>query len=276
MVMTQGMILNNVRSEKYNSVKCYGVVITSRCDIANQKIDTIHFLIAVLFEDWFKNICIKSEIEKLINEKENNLKKKFDSVGLDFDAMKKIDAIDLENQKEKYSPKIISIIKEFDIYKKLEYSRDNINILTNDDMKSLNIKITNRLIDKVRHLFNCDDNNYCYINSSGNMWNNMVVDLREIRSIPFEMFKIICEYGLDYNSINLSVGSKEIVEKNKVNEIFYFNTKDDFIIADYPIKSPWLEHLLQKFSNAYGRIGVDNPSKDDIEDLRKEMRDRYE
>ena len=49
--------------------------------------------------------------------------------------------------------------------------------------------------------------------------------------------------------------------KKEINKIFFFEDKDDFVIADSIIKSPWIEYVLQQFAYSFIRIGVDNANE---------------
>lgn len=37
--VTQGSIISNIRSQKYLKVSCFGIVISARCDIAQNKVE---------------------------------------------------------------------------------------------------------------------------------------------------------------------------------------------------------------------------------------------
>lgn len=47
--LTQGTIITGVRSDKYSNIRCNGVVISARCDLANCKISKIYYLIPRLY-----------------------------------------------------------------------------------------------------------------------------------------------------------------------------------------------------------------------------------
>ena len=56
----QGNIYYGFRSEKYTEVCCYAVIISARCDIANNKISKLYYLTAVDAKEWF---CTKEGFE---------------------------------------------------------------------------------------------------------------------------------------------------------------------------------------------------------------------
>ena len=49
--ITQGTIISGLRSSKYK-IETYGIIISARCDIANDKINKIYYLL-ILFSELF-------------------------------------------------------------------------------------------------------------------------------------------------------------------------------------------------------------------------------
>ncbi len=52
--LDQGTILSGLRSDKYPGISCYGIVITASCDISNDKVSKLYFLIGVDAKRWFR------------------------------------------------------------------------------------------------------------------------------------------------------------------------------------------------------------------------------
>lgn len=48
----QGTIVNSCVAENYNNSAVFGIIITPRCDIDNNKISTVHYLPVVKLDDW--------------------------------------------------------------------------------------------------------------------------------------------------------------------------------------------------------------------------------
>ena len=48
---------------------------------------------------------------------------------------------------------------------------------------------------------------------------------------------------------------------------FDVNQYSDFVDFEGTIQSPWCEHLMQRFSHAFIRIGLSDPTKRDFEDV---------
>ena len=56
-------------------------------------------------------------------------------------------------------------------------------------------------------------------------------------------------------------------ERLRLEKTFWLKDSSDFVQIEGTIKSPWCEHLMQRFSNVFIRIGLDNPSEDDYNTL---------
>ena len=73
--LDQGTMLSNVRSSKYSGIRCFGVVITASCDIANtnensSKVSKLYYLVAVEVKKW---LSVETGYNLVYKEKKNNL-----------------------------------------------------------------------------------------------------------------------------------------------------------------------------------------------------------
>ena len=71
--LTQGTIITGVRSDKYSNIRCNGVVISARCDLANCKISKIYYLIAVPSDDW---LLSDEGFNIVLSQRQNDLEDK--------------------------------------------------------------------------------------------------------------------------------------------------------------------------------------------------------
>ena len=58
-----------------------------------------------------------------------------------------------------------------------------------------------------------------------------------------------------------------LAEYFRLRRSFWLESESDFVGVEGTIQSPWREHLMQRFSNVFIRIGLDNPSESDFKDL---------
>lgn len=74
--LTQGTVVYGMRSDKYPEIASYAIIISARCDIANDKIDKLYYLSAVNVRDWF---CTGHGFKTAYGETIKNMKKTFKS-----------------------------------------------------------------------------------------------------------------------------------------------------------------------------------------------------
>ena len=72
--LTQGSVVYGMRSEKYPEVASYAIIISARCDIANDKIEKLYYLSAVNVRDWF---CTEYGFKTAYGDTIKNKKAKF-------------------------------------------------------------------------------------------------------------------------------------------------------------------------------------------------------
>ena len=68
--LDQGTVLFGLRSDKYPGIPCYGIVITASCDISNDKVAKLCFLIGVDARRWF---CTEYAYHQVYDTKIENL-----------------------------------------------------------------------------------------------------------------------------------------------------------------------------------------------------------
>ncbi|EOV2672791.1 hypothetical protein QY873_06275 [Klebsiella pneumoniae subsp. pneumoniae] len=236
---TQGTIFNCAYSASYPNNETLGLIITARCDIANtDKVKFYNFIPAIPFEIWkekdllpiikkqtYKNLT--SQYLSLLNDagfSKNNLETYgYDRI-YDLIVEKKIlkskQLTRLESLKEK-----IDSIEQNDSYAKLiSFFRDDISKILNDIIENKN-----------PDFFFIDD-------IVG--YNSVVVNLREIYELSILTAKKIpngieIDDGDTYPGLNLNVPNK-------------------FCSIVGQMKSPFIELLMQRFTNNFVRVGVDN------------------
>ena len=59
----------------------------------------------------------------------------------------------------------------------------------------------------------------------------------------------------------------DIHENKRLSTKYWLNDDSDYVDIEGVIQSPWCEHLMQRFSNAFVRIGIDNPTQQDYSDV---------
>lgn len=71
--LDQGAIINGIRCDKYPDKKCDGIIITASCDIANEKVSKLYYIVGVEVDEWFTSahgfyLAYNKSIEKKIDD----------------------------------------------------------------------------------------------------------------------------------------------------------------------------------------------------------------
>lgn len=273
--LDQGSIIYGIRSDKYPNNKCFGIIITSSCDIANNKTSKLHYIVGIDIDEWiltdngFFLSYIKSQstkISKLLTPFELDV-----NTLLEFDADEAKRVINEYIQDNNTKTKTETALDQYYVYKNSDLDERK-QIIKNDPNPVINVL---RGINKGEYL------HYHYLPEAGYSIENemnkvldrgIIVDLQEIGIISIEDARLIVAEGIDYK--NLPTYEKKTREKYK--KMFWLNGKDDFIILKSNIACPWREHLMQRFSHSFIRIGVDGATDSDINKIKLRLEGKNE
>ena len=265
--LTQGTIITGVRSDKYSNIRCNGVVISARCDLANCKISKIYYLIAVPSDDW---LLSDEEFNIVLSQRQNDLEDKLQTKlggsGLDWSTLKSFSVEefstvihDQEVGLKKDTDKVLEVFRTFKNYtsKYLELG-DKKAILQNESksVASSLLKIANG---QMMHYIYVPENAYI---KDGSIDRGLIIDLQELEYISIRDAERLVNCEIDIQSKDLSE-----VDKQRYNNCFFLMDWPGYAMAEYDIASPWTEYIMQRFSNAFIRIGVDGPQKEDVQSM---------
>ena len=265
-ILTQGTIIQYIRSNHHPNIKCGGIVINARCDFAQNKIKYVSMLSCMSLQDWIIHIAYFDICESLRQNKYSSLKgfceqyKLNQSILMELGIEKAKKIIENCGAKPGDVKKLLPRLKELMIYEnnlKNPPPEENRREFVKENLKSLK--------DLLTKLHNGNLTKYCFIpkkayNKGTEIINDgIVVDLLDLVQISFDDCQMICEGKCDCRSLDPS-------EQQRLNA-FLLLDGDGFVYTDREnlIISPWIEHLLQHFSQAYTRIGVENANKEDID-----------
>lgn len=265
--LTQGTIITGVRSDKYSNIRCNGVVISARCDLANCKISKIYYLIAVPSDDWLlSDEGFNIVLSQRQNDLEDKLQTKLGGSGLDWSTLKSFSVEDfstvIHDQEvglKKDTDKMLEVFRTFKNYtsKYLELG-DKKAILQNESksVASSLLKIANG---QMMHYIYVPENAYI---KDGSIDRGLIIDLQELEYISIRDAERLVNCEIDIQSKDLSE-----VDKQRYNNCFFLMDWPGYAMAEYDIASPWTEYIMQRFSNAFIRIGVDGPQKEDVQSM---------
>jgi hypothetical protein len=249
----QGTIINSCVAENYCGYSTYGIIVTPRCDLDNNKVSTVHYLPVVRLDDWIKIDFWLIFANRAPNEVNNKLGAILDKYKLSRSLIKSF-ATNILREKLK---EIINKKDDFEKFDKYLSDLETLNKPFNEiskpeikqiveDYNKVSKDIFKDLKDNKRKEFylleNWDSNAEYY-----------VVLLREIRKITFQLANKI-SHGIYEHQITASEWESNDISKN-YNE-------ENFIYSIATLRSPHIEHLIQQFFWNFGRIGVENHPSD--------------
>lgn len=294
----QGTIIYGVRSNKYPSTPCYGVIITARCDIAQGKVPKYYYLVAVDASTWlYSSHGFEQAYQNHISSKLLDIIKKAQEVDLDGLTLSRLSSEDagkvISDSLAQHSQGKAAEKKHIALQKALqEYHLFCGNKMNDQDRKRAIAAKEKPAIECMKNIDGGKMHHYYYLPQlayleNGRMDSGLIVDLLEISSLPIEdarrltdpfaksiiydnMPKIpdieqIEQMLKDKNERVLKVVMNQIAEHIRLSEAYWLRDESCFVDIEGVIRSPWREHLMQRFSNAFVRIGIDNPTESDYE-----------
>ena len=267
---TQGTIISDIRSEIYPNVRCKGIAISARCDFAQRKISRFYYLSALELEDWIGLVLVNTVLVEKEKEIIDALMTSFKDADMDRETLmgfdnNRISIIVNEVLKDKKclkkaqeNVKRLGEIRELLENKSLE--NDKLSYVVNNAYK----KFEKMLMD----LNNSNISRFCFVpcaaynckSNNEKIMCGLVVDLQDVHNISMDVCDEILNNKYDYQVI------KSKAKRTEINEKFYFESEDDFVMADQVVLSPWIEHVVHMFANNFTRIGVDNLSAENVKE----------
>ncbi|EKG46087.1 hypothetical protein VCHC50A1_3440 [Vibrio cholerae HC-50A1] len=237
--LTQGTMFNCAYSELYKKSEILGLIITARCDIANDdKVKFYNFIPVVPFDVW-REVELVSILKKRLLKSLN-----FEIENLIIKAGFSIGNLNTYGYEEVYK----NIIKNNKLKPK-ELSR-----LDNANMKHDCLNNVNSSYSSLIHFFKND------IEKS-------VIDIIENKNADYFFIDDVSGYGsviarlreihvLDINTANKIPSGIELDRSDYACLNSSLENKFCSIVGQ--LRSPYLELLIQRFTNNFVRVGVDN------------------
>lgn len=272
----QGTIFYGLRSKKYPEVPSYAVIISARCDIANNKISKLYYLSAIDAHSWF---CTSHGFQCAFSQHISSCRTKLENYVSKYNLNAKL----LESfDKESAITVLSSNIPSKDLPKVLSGYEDLYNLVRTDaDLDSRKALI--RCFDAKKR---ANISNFLSDISSGRKYHyhflpkkaytesedkssGLIVDLQEIGILSLEEAEAIYSPGIDYQTLEseTKILGKTYLSGEDIRKKYWLETDDDFVSEEGQLKSPWRELLLQRFALDFIRIGVDGSTNSDYERL---------
>ena len=257
--LDQGTVIYGIRSEKYPEVRCYGIIVSARCDVANCKVRRLYYIIGVDVNDW---IVTETGFTHVLNAKlreiEGRIYTTVKEAGLDPDTLltfdeKSVRRVLAEETDKKTAETILRLHHDYRIYftKDIEERRK----LIKANLKTVRAQV--REINKGKHVHLYYLPQAAYMDKE-ELLKGLIVDLQELEAISIADAEVLEKGQIDRKL-------REFDKTDHYNKFCWLEAEDDFAAIDCQIKSPWCEHLMQRFSNSFIRIGLDGPSDKDFD-----------
>ena len=258
--LEQGSIINCCLAEEYKGKEVYGIIITPRCDISNEKVTSFHYLPIVSYYDWLRinfweifrrkiGIDLNSKMKGILKSK-NISTNIVDSFTPGEIRKTFLERYTKKKDKDKFSETSIDLEKLLGTPSQNPSDEDFYYFFNRFDKTAKSI--LNEIKQNKRNEF------YLIEDFTDREEKSYFVILsREVRRISFEIgLRIAC--GL--NMLELSSDDYRVSDINP-------KAKSGFIMAHAVLESPILEHLIQHFNQNFARIGVQDHPRSIIETL---------
>ncbi len=265
---TQGTVFSCAYGENYKDGPVYGLVITARCDAAQEKVPVFNYVPLVPLSSWILNEGAALVLERIEADCLNTIRNYLKAAKLS-DSLLKSHSPDAiydahfrahENEKGRKSQcdKFCEAAKQFNethallLGGRIDTQKLKEHLVPHQGKVDAVLKelAGHRLAGYylLRELESLEDGD------SG----DYVALLREVHHIPSSVAKQIAK-GISAEDGDFE-GAFSICPK--------FRLKDDISLPVGKLKSPWIEHLMQNFAMLFSRIGVKD---NDFEDIKKSL-----
>lgn len=254
----QGTLFTCGLSNSYPKIPTMGLLITARCDTAQNKASVLNYLPVVPVEAWIKKDGLAIVAKRAMANAFGSMKSTLIQAGMSPTIVDLIshDNI-LQDLKADAAPKIRSFAPRFEAA--LANCSEAKRILVSGNLSETEIidyLIRNESFYKplIKELMTNAIADYHYIEKIDDRESSRghVALMREIRFITAPVGRKIAQ-GLDQT--NLSESDPEF--SPSLNHL-RFCTEHEFAMPISCISSPYIELILQRFTNLFSRIGVDD------------------
>lgn len=249
----QGTIVNGGVAENYYGVSVFGIIITPRCDIDNNKVSTVHYLPVVKLNDWITVDYWMIFSNRAKNEIAGKLSSILEKYKLSRTLIKAFSPAQLRETLCSQISKKDDLAKFNNYLSDLEIMSNKFHEIENEEVKRL-VETYNKVSKGIfKELKENKIKEFYLLECWESISDYYVVLLREIRKLTFSIA----------NKVSRGIYIHEISESEfRNNDIAQKPELDEFICSIAILKSPHIEHLIQQFFWNFGRIGVENHPED--------------
>lgn len=262
--ITQGTVFSCAHAARYEGCEVFGLAITARCDVAQQKYPVLNYLPVVSLADWLRRDGLDILAETEGNEQDGQLRKMLRQANVSetlplsvpLERIAELNfPLDQGSKAEKAAAtrfhSLVQEISEFDTLR--DKGTDAQYNWFCQNRKPKVVEIVKRLSRHAvlgHYLFET-------LSYEGEFSQGYVCLLREVNTLPRTIAERLGA-GLDRASYDSLCGG----DRHSTMSLQIGN--DDLAMPIAEIASPTMEHVLQVFSNLFGRIGIADPDEEVI------------
>lgn len=255
--LTQGTIFSCAQAERYPLYPVFGLTITARCDIANEKFPVLNYLPVVELDSWMKVDGADLVQETLYAQLRGSFVSILKQCDIATSVLLSVEPNEIVRQFFEIEDASKAAKKNAERARQIA---DGLHLISSEDPATPK----NELVDSeekkiiaqtIKNLVQNKNQNFYFlpqIEHNGDN-NGYVVLLREVAHISKEASSLIAK----------GVSNLEWPCKEKKEVSF---SHSEFAMPVGQIPSPQLEHLMQCFSFLFGRIGIDDIAESYIAD----------
>lgn len=255
---TQGTIFSCAYAENYEGLSVYGLVITARCDAAQNKVPIYSFIPVVSLEDWIFRDGAEIVLQRLLSDCDNTKKNILSGMEVSDSLLRsktgeEILTVILRPMVEKDQRKQVKIEKfsEADeLSKEIRKALAGVDV----ELRRTLLRRAGKALDSiVKELAGNKLTGYYLLREMPTLNARKLPDfvalLREVHHVPSVLaMRILRGIAKEEWKTPPSGASRSPC----------FSDSDDYCAPVARLRSPWMEHLMQTWSLLFARIGVDD------------------
>lgn len=248
--LQQGMVFSNCLVPGYDKCDGWGLVITARCDLANEKVPVLNYLPIVRFEDWIARDGRDVVLARALAEEGGSVSKLLDDMGAPESVLLGTDLPDvLERLLEALDAKKR---KSFQVRcDKASARHRQLGLSGGPTINWLREEFPKLYASTVKELMTHRLAGYYFLASlePNEPPSCYVVMLRQIGVMSARIATRLLD-GITAAEVRNALDGAET--------LFRHESRDDVAMPIGVLASPYIEHLLQTFSYLLSRIGLPN------------------
>jgi hypothetical protein len=262
----QGTIFTCALSESYPSAAALGMLITARCDTAQNKAEVYNYIPIVPVEAWIEKDGLELVARRALASELGSMKKALADAAMSHSILDFVEHdVILAELRKGPSKQEKSVAKRFEQAAKAVHAANSMLEKSDRTLPEALAFIDNneglyKSIIKELMTNNLAEFHYLEKSDIGEETRGYVVIMREIRFISAALGKRIA-VGIDAEEFK-SLGEVFLPSLNHIR----FSAENDFAMPLSCVSSPFIELIMQRFANLFSRIGVADISKERITD----------